>query len=166
MVYEDELGEGLCAIKKLKTWLAMAHLKVQKGCTKGASGCKQCCRRACVCNCKICGKLFRGVTHGKVRDKPLSRQELNGMLKELFCDLEEAGVVPPGTAKEVSGILLRAGGVTEAAACGMEKRLLAGHGRWKSLSGPEAYDRNDKRKFERVSTVLQESLRQTSTQRR
>ena len=90
------------------------------------------------------------------------------MLKELFRDLEEAGVVPPGTAKEVSGISLRAGGVTDAAArhCGMEKQRLAGHGIWKRLSGPEAYDRNDKMEFERVSAVLQESLRQTSAQRR
>ena len=40
LVYEDELGEGLCAIKKLKTWMAMAHLEVQKGYSKGASGCK------------------------------------------------------------------------------------------------------------------------------
>ena len=68
------------------------------------------------------------VAHGKVRDTPLSMQRLIGILKELFRDLEEAGVVPPGTAKEVSGISLRAGGVTEAAACGMEKQLLAGHG--------------------------------------
>ena len=139
VVYEDELGEGLlCAIRKLKTWMAMAHLKVQQGCTKGAPRCKKCCRKACVCNCKVCGKLFRGVAHGKVRNTPLSRQGLNGMLRELFRDLEEAGVVPPGTAKEVSGISLRAGGVTEAAACGMENQLLAGHGRRKSLSGPEA----------------------------
>ena len=29
VAYEDELGEGLCAIKKLKTWMAMAHLEVQ-----------------------------------------------------------------------------------------------------------------------------------------
>ena len=46
---------------------------------------------------------------------PLSRQGLNGILKELSRDLEEAGAVPPGTANEVSGISLRAGGVTEAA---------------------------------------------------
>ena len=81
----------------------------------------------------------------KVRDTPLSRQGLNGILKELSRDLEEAGVVPPGKAKEVPGILLRAGRATEAAACGMETQLLAGHGRWKGLSGPEAYDRNNKR---------------------
>ena len=68
VVYEDELGEGLCAIKKLKTWMAMAHLEVQKGCTKGAPGSKQCCRRDCACDCKVCGKVFRGVAHGKVRD--------------------------------------------------------------------------------------------------
>ena len=50
VVYDDELGGGLCAIKKLNMWMAMAHLEVQKGCTKGASGCKQCCmrRRACL----------------------------------------------------------------------------------------------------------------------
>ena len=122
MVYEDELGEGLCAIKKLKTWMAMAHLSVQQGCTKGAMGFGKCCRKACVCDCKVWGQLFRGVTHGKVRDTPLSRQgrRLNGMLKGLFCDLEEAGAVPPGTAKEVPGTTLRAGGATEAAACGME----------------------------------------------
>ena len=64
MVYEDEMGEGLCAIKKLKKWMAMAHLSVQQGCTKGATGCGKCCRKACVCDCKVCGKLFRGVTHG------------------------------------------------------------------------------------------------------
>ena len=165
VVCEDELGEGLCAIRKLKTWMVMVHLEVQKGCIKGASGCTKCCRRACVCNCKICGKLFRGVAHGEVRDKPLSRQGLNGMPKGLFRALEEAGVVPPGTAKEVSGISLRAGGATEAAACGMEKHLPAGHGRWKSLNGTEAYHRNDKRKFERVPAVLHALLRQTRTQR-
>ena len=128
---------------------------------------EKCRRKACVCECKVCGKLFRGVimAHGKVRDNgmPLSRQGLNAILKELFRDLEDAGVVPPGTAKEVSGISLRAGGATEAAACGMEKQLLAVHGRWKSLSGPETetynYDRNDKRKFGRVPAVLKELLK-------
>ena len=102
----------------------------------------------------------------KVRDTPLSRQGLNGILKELSRDLEEAGVVPPGKAKEVPGILLRAGRATEAAACGMEKQLPPGHGRWKSLSGPEAYERNAKRKFERVSAMPQAPLRQTELQRR
>ena len=72
-VSEGELGEGLCAIRKLTTWMAMSHLKVQQGCTKGAPGCKV--LPACVCDvdCKVCGKLFRGVAHGKVRDTPLSR---------------------------------------------------------------------------------------------
>ena len=162
VVYGDELGEGLCATRELTKMDGNGASKGEEGCTKGAPGCKQCCRR----DCKVCGKLFRGVAHGKVRDTLLSRQGLNRMPKGLFRDLEEAGVVLPGTAKAVSGISLRAGGVTETAACGMEKQLLAGHGRWKSLSGPDAYAGNGKRAFGRVSTVLQESPRQASAQRR
>ena len=49
-----------------------------------------------------------------------------------------------------------AGGRTTAN--GKEKEIQAGHGRWKSLSGPEAYDRNDKRKFAVVSDKLQGAM--------
>ena len=64
------------------------------------------------------------------------------------------GEVPEGTAQEMSGISLRAGGVTEAAAQGIHKEILAGHGRWCGVSGPEHYDRNDKRKYRVVSDRL------------
>ena len=50
------------------------------------------------------------------------------------------------------------GGVTEAAAQGMERELLAGHGRWRSVSGVEQYDRLDKRKFVRVSEGLYKGM--------
>ena len=60
-----------------------------------------------------------------------------------------------------SGISMCAGGVTEAAAQGIERELLADHGRWKSVSGVEQYDRNDKRKFARVSSALQKGLRES-----
>ena len=66
--------------------------------------------------------------------------------------------VEEGTAAKVSGISLRAGGVTEAAAQGIMRELLAGHGRWKSSSGPEQYARQDKRKFRVISDVLQGSV--------
>ena len=109
---------------------------------------------------QVCGKLFRGVIQGKVQAGPMPRTGLTRVLWEVYSMLEDQGKVPAGTAEEASGISLRAGGVTEAAACGMEKEILAGHGRWKSLSGPESYDRQDKRKFERVSTTLQNAMHQ------
>ena len=61
--------------------------------------------------------------------------------------------MPEGTAAEVSGISLRAGGVTEAAANGIAKDILAGHGRWRSNS--DHYDRNEKRRYAHVSSALQ-----------
>ena len=63
-----------------------------------------------------------------------------------------------GTSEKVSGISLRAGGVTEAAAQGIERELLADHGRWRSVSGVEQYDRLDKRKFARVSSALSQGI--------
>ena len=87
--------------------------------------------------------------------RALSRAGLTKILKGMYGRLEDAGLVPEGTAAEVSGISLRAGGVTEAAANRISKEILAGHGRWRSNSGPEHYDRNDKRKYERVSGALQ-----------
>ena len=84
------------------------------------------------------------------------------MLTGVYERLEAEGHVEEGTAQVVSGISLRAGGVTEAAAAGVEKEILAGHGRWRSLNGPESYDRQDKRKFVRVSDALQMSMRAPS----
>jgi len=158
VVYENELEDGTCAMSRVRQWMEQAQLKVQTGCTKGTKGCEQCARLACVCDCKACGKLFRNVVHGKMKDM-MSRTGLPRMLREAYDRLEEEGHVEEGFSKEVSGISLRAGGVTEAAAAGIERELLAGHGRWKSLSGPEHYDRQDKRKFVRVSDALQQSMR-------
>ena len=135
--------------------MVSARLSRGKGCTKGQPGCRECGRKKCICDCTACGKLFRNVVHGKVKDRALSRAGLTKMLKGMYGRLEETGLVPEGTAAEVSGISLRAGGVTEAAANGISKEILAGHGRWRSNSGPEHYDRNDKRKYEHVSGALQ-----------
>ena len=118
-----------------------------------------CMRVRCICDCEYCGKLFRGVVHGKLQDTQVSRPVLTRMIKDMYTRLEEEGEVEMGTADEVSGISLRAGGVTEAAAAGIERELLAGHGRWKSLSGPEQYDRNDKRKYKGISDALHQSMR-------
>lgn len=82
------------------------------------------------------------------------------MLTGVYERLEAEGRVEEGTAQEVSGISLRAGGVTAAAAARIERQILAGHGRWRSLSGPESYDRQDKRKF--VSDALQRSMKAPS----
>ena len=118
------------------------------------------CRRAeCVCDCNACGKLFRRVTHGKVCDGPVHRPKLSAYLKTVYGLLEDMGVVPEGTSKTVSGISLRAGGVTVAAAQGITREILSGHGRWKSVSGPEHYDRCDLSKFAGVSNALQQALR-------
>ena len=162
----DRLLQDHCAVDRLKTWMNMAELKKQPGCTKGRKGCTVCFRKACVCDCTACGKLFRSVTHGKVRDHPMSRARLSELLKEFYARLEEDGVVPEGTSTQVSGISLRAGGVTEAAAQGIERELLADHGRWRSVSGVEQYDRNDQRKFARVSNALQQGLEQSVHKKR
>ena len=155
VVYADEQSEVVCPVAKLKQWMTSARLARQKGCSKGSQGCEECGRMRCVCDCKVCGKLFRNVIHGKVKERALSRTGLGKMLKGMYQRLEEEGLVPEGTAAGVSGISLRAGGVTEAAANGISKEILAGHGRWRSNSGPEHYDRNDKRKYEHVSSALQ-----------
>ena len=158
-VYADELnGEG-CALHRLREWMQQAGLSRHSKCTKGRAGCAQCGRPRCICDCLACGKLFRSVVHGKVRDNALSRTSLTRHLRHLYERLEGKGVVPEGTAQTVSGISLRAGGVTEAAANGIMRELLAGHGRWKSNSGPEQYDRNDKRKFRVISDTLQDAMR-------
>ena len=96
----------------------------------------------------------------------MSRARLTELLKGFYERLEEVGVVPEGTSTQVSGISLRAGGVTEAAAQGIERELLADHGRWRSVSGVEQYDRNDRRKFARVSSALQQGLEQSVHKRR
>jgi hypothetical protein len=155
VVYADEQSDMVCPVAKLRQWMVSARLSRGKGCTKGQPGCRECGRKKCICDCTACGKLFRNVVHGKVKDRALSRAGLTKMLKGMYGRLEETGLVPEGTAAEVSGISLRAGGVTEAAANGISKEILAGHGRWRSNSGPEHYDRNDKRKYEHVSGALQ-----------
>ena len=144
----------------------MTGLKKRKSCTKGQPGCKQCGRPRCVCDCTQCGKLFRNVVQGKVGVQPMSRTGLTRHLRALYEGLEERGVVQLGTAKTVSGISLRAGGVTEASAQGITRELLAGHGRWKSNSGPEQYDRQDKRKFRVISDKLHDALQQGKRQKR
>ena len=159
-VSKSEEGEH-CAISRLQTWMHMAGMKKQPGCTKGRKGCDVCKRRACVCDCSACGKLFLNATRGKLKGKQVSRSKLASTLKGLYTRLEETGDVPEGTSELVSGISIRAGGVTEAAAQGIERELLADHGRWKSVSGVEQYDRNDKRKFARVSSALQKGLRES-----
>ena len=83
--------------------------------------------------------------------------------KTLICGM---GLVPEGTAANASGISLRAGGVTEAAANGIARELQAGHGRWKSLSGPEAYDRQDQRKYAVVSDALQQGMQKAKNKSR
>ena len=158
VVYEDELNEGVCAISRVQQWTSMAGLKMHPECTKGKKGCKVCMRAKCICDCKHCGKLFRNVVQGKLQAAQVSRTGLTRILRDMYGRLEEEGEVEMGTAEEVSGISLRAGGVTEAAAAGIERELLAGHGRWRSLSGPEQYDRNDKRKFRGVSDALHRSM--------
>lgn len=159
VVYENELQCGTCAISRVQQWMDLAQLRRRDGCTKGRAGCTVCARPACVCDCTVCGKLFRSVVRsGEVRDA-MSRSVLTRMLKMAYQRLEADGLVEAGLSEQVSGISLRAGGVTEAAAAGIEKEILAGHGRWKSLSGPESYDRQDKRKFVGVSNALQQSLR-------
>ena len=67
--------------------------------------------------------------------------------------------MPEDMAETVSGISLRAGGVTGAAVMGIGRELLAGHVRWKNNSGPGQYDRQDKRKFKGVAAPLQQSMR-------
>ena len=161
-VYADELEGEACAVQRLRDWMSLAQLKRSKGCTKGRLGCEDCGRKKCICDCTACGKMFRSVTHGKVQPHPMARSGLTRHLRALYARLEEDGVVPEGMAETVSGISLRAGGVTEAAAMGIERELLAGHGRWKSNSGPEQYDRQDKRKFKGVTAALQRSLRDHS----
>ena len=147
-----------CALKRLRTWMSVAGLSKKPGCTKGRKGCTACGRPACICDCVVCGKLFRNVIHGKVKETTLDKGRLTKVLKEFFDRMEENGDVEPGLGAQVSGISLRAGGVTEAAAQGIERELLADHGRWRSVSGVEQYDRLDKRKFARVSSALSQGI--------
>lgn len=162
----DQEDASVCAMQRLKEWMRLAGLEKREGCTKGRKGCTECGRPRCICECKACGKLFRNVTHGKVMANPLARASLAAEMKAMYARLEEMGVVEAGSAEQVSGISLRAGGVTEAAANGIHKEILAGHGRWCGVSGPEAYDRNDKRKYKVVSTTLYEAMERTSKKRR
>ena len=49
-------------------------------------------------------------------------------MTNFFLLLEDAGVVDAGTLRDISGISLRAGGVTSAAALDIGRELLQGHG--------------------------------------
>jgi len=138
--------------------MSLADLGVSSKCTKGRAGCTTCRRKECICDCEACGKLFRSVTHGTVGRTALARDRITQGLRMFYRLLEETGVVPEGTAAEISGISLRAGGVTVAAAAGLMRDILASHGRWRSESGPEHYDRGMMSKFKVVSEALHAAM--------
>lgn len=158
VVYENKEEQRQCALNRVKEWMSMADLRVSARCTKGQEGCGVCRRRRCICDCRECGKLFRSVTHGKVRENAMARDKLTQGMRMMYGLLEGQGVVPEGTVAEISGISLRAGGVTVGAAAGLTRDILAGHGRWKSESGPEHYDRGRLEKFKVVSEALQAAM--------
>ena len=114
----------------------------------------------------LADEVGMGVINGKVKETALDKGRLRKVLKEFFVRLEAKGLVPKGTNRDVSGISLRAGGVTEAAAQGLERELLAGHGRWRSVSGVESYDRQDKRKFAAISRSLYEGMETAKAHKR
>ena len=153
-VYADELEGKACAVQRLGDWMSLAQLKRSKGCTKGRLGCEDCGRKKCICDCEACGKMFRGVTNGRVQLHPMARAGLTRHLRALYARLEADGVVPEGMAETVSGISLRAGGVSGRARQ-MEKQQRA-----------RAVRQARQAKIKGVTAALQRSLRDHSKEKK
>ena len=92
--------------------------------------------------------------------KPVAHQEVSRGLKAFFTELERLGIVPEGTLADVSGISLRAGGVTSAAALDIGRELLQGHGRWLGEMSVLHYDRGILQRFGKVTRTLNAAVAQ------
>jgi hypothetical protein len=136
----------------------MAGIEKRSGCTKGRTGCKECRRPKCVCDCGVCGALFRKLKWVQVCAGRLTHSDVSRGLKRFFAELERTGAVEVGrevgTLHDVSGISMRAGGVTSAAALDIGRELLQGHGRWHGEMSVLHYDRGIVGRFKPVTATL------------
>ena len=147
-----------CPVARLRTWMKIAGVAKRSGCTKGLPGCGDCGRPKCVCDCAVCGPLFRQLKWDRVSEGRLTHGTVSRGLKVLFAELERIGAVEPGTLHDVSGISMRAGGVTSAAALDIGRELLQGHGRWMGEMSVLHYDRGIVGRFKPVTKTLYDAV--------
>ena len=111
-----------------------------------------------MCDCGVCGALFRRLKWDRICASRLTHSVVSKGLKGFFAELEKIGAVEVDSLHEVSGISMRAGGVTSAAALDIGRELLQGHGRWHGEMSVLHYDRGIVGRFKTVTKTLYDAV--------
>jgi hypothetical protein len=125
-----EVGDAAAAEQVLWDWIEEAGIRRSVGCTKGAWPSER---------CDACGPLFPQLVGGaKVSKKPWGKGAVAAELQGMVQECVQRGWLPPNfQVKRITGISLRRGGNSAAAACGVDSLVRAAQGRWLCTETPD-----------------------------
>jgi len=126
-----EVGDAADAEQTLWDWIDEAGLTISRACTKADWPSEQ---------CMACGPLFPQLV-GKgeqVSSKPWGKSAVAAELQGMVQECVRRGWLPPDfQVKRITGISLRRGGNSAAAACGVDSLVRAAQGRWLCTETPD-----------------------------
>jgi hypothetical protein len=144
-----EVGDAADAEQTLWDWIDEAGLTISRACTKADWPSEQ---------CMACGPLFPQLV-GKgeqVSSKPWGKSAVAAELQGMVQECVRRGWLPPDfQVKRITGISLRRGGNSAAAACGVDSLVRAAQGRWLCTETPdEKYTMLHRSKMVSLATTI------------